>query len=56
MKRSSSSSSRWLMALIVEALNSCPHSSSVIALTLRVLTPWTYISPSAATKALSLRW
>jgi hypothetical protein len=31
-----------LIALIVEALNSCPHSSSVIALTLRVLTPWTY--------------
>jgi hypothetical protein len=33
-----------------------PHSSSVIALTLRVDTPCTYISASAATSAFSERW
>jgi hypothetical protein len=31
-----------------------PHSSSVIALTLRVDTPWAYISAKAATSAFSL--
>jgi hypothetical protein len=49
-------SSRWLMALIAEAEKLWPHSSSVIALTLRVETPCTYISASAATSARSERW
>ena len=43
-KRRSSSSSPWLIRLTVRAENVCPHSSSVIALTLRVDTLWTYIS------------
>jgi hypothetical protein len=34
----------------------CPHSSSVIAFTLRVDTPCTYISTKADTSAFSLRW
>ncbi len=42
-----------LMAL---ALNSCPQSSSVIALTFRVDTPCTYISTRLAISAFSLRW
>ena len=33
-----------------------PHSFSVIAATFRVDTPFTYISMSASTSALSLRW
>jgi hypothetical protein len=41
--------------LMVAELNSCPHSSSVIALTFRVDTPCTYISSIAATSAFSLR-
>ncbi len=32
-----------------------PHSSSVIAVTLRVETPWTYISAIASFSARSLR-
>ena len=35
----SSSSSNWVARLIVAEENSCPHSSSVMALTLRVDTP-----------------
>jgi hypothetical protein len=37
------------------ALKLCPQSSSLIALTFRVDTPWMYISVKAATKAFSLR-
>ncbi|ESZ54503.1 hypothetical protein X728_31205 [Mesorhizobium sp. L103C120A0] len=44
------------MAEIDEAEKAWPHSSSVIALTLRVDTPCTYISASVATKARSERW
>ena len=44
-----------LSALIVLALNSCPQSSSLMALTLRVETPCTYISINAVTSAFSLR-
>ncbi len=36
------------MAEMAEAETACPHSSSVIALTLRVETPWTYISARVA--------
>lgn len=43
------------MAEIDEAEKAWPHSSSVIAFTLRVDTPWTYISASVATKARSER-
>jgi hypothetical protein len=39
--------------LTYRQLNSCPHSSSAIAFTLRVDTPCTYISSIAATSALS---
>src|SRR3546814_1175812 len=49
-------SSFLLIAEIVEAEKAWPHSSSVIALTLRVETPWTYISASVATSACSDRW
>jgi hypothetical protein len=45
-----------LIALIAEAEKLWPHRFSVIALTLRVDTPWTYISASAATNAFSERW
>ena len=45
-----------LSTLIAEAEKLWPHSSSVIALTLRVETPCTCISASAATRACSLRW
>jgi hypothetical protein len=45
-----------VISLIELALKACPHSSSVIALTLRVNTPCTYISVSAANSAFSLRW
>src|SRR5688572_25073825 len=45
-----------LIVLIVEAAKLWPHSSSVIAFTLRVDTPCTYISTSADTSAFSLRW
>jgi len=45
-----------LIRLTVLAENVCPHSSSVIALTLRVETPWTYISANALTSAFSDRW
>src|SRR5262249_35881657 len=48
-------SSRWFIALIEEAEKLWPHSSSVIALTLRVETPCTYISANAATNARSDR-
>jgi hypothetical protein len=48
-------SSRWFIALIEEAEKLWPHSSSVIAFTLRVETPCTYISASAATSARSER-
>jgi len=41
---------------MVEAAKLCPHSSSVIAFTLRVDTPCTYISTNADTNAFSLRW
>jgi hypothetical protein len=44
------------MAEIVEAEKAWPHSSSVIALTFRVDTPWTYISAKVATSACSERW
>jgi hypothetical protein len=44
-----------LIALIVVAEKLWPRSSSVIALTLRVDTPCTYISASAATSAFSER-
>ena len=50
------SSRRLLMAEIDEAEKAWPHSSSVIALTLRVDTPCTYISAKVATKARSERW
>jgi hypothetical protein len=42
--------------LIADAEKLCPHSSSVIALPLRVDTPCTYISANAETKAFSLCW
>jgi len=45
-----------LIALIDEAEKLWPHSSSVIALTLRLETPCTYISAKAATSARSERW
>jgi len=45
-----------LIALIAAAEKLWPQSSSVIALTLRVDTPCTYISASAATSAFSERW
>src|SRR5215831_6818901 len=45
-----------LVALIDEAEKLWPHSSSVIAFTLRVETPCTYISANAATGARSERW
>ena len=45
-----------MIRLIVLAENVCPHSSSVIALTVRVDTPCTYISASALTSAFSERW
>ena len=41
---------------LVLAENVCPQSSSVTALTLRVETPWTYISANALTRAFSDRW
>jgi hypothetical protein len=41
-----------LIALIDEAEKLWPHSYSVIAFTLRVETPCTYISAKAATSAL----
>ena len=44
------------MAEIAEAEKACPHSSSVTAFTLRVDTPWTYISARVATSACSERW
>jgi len=44
------------MAEIDEAEKAWPHSSSAIALTLRVDTPCTCISASVATKAGSERW
>ena len=37
------------------ALEMCPQSSSLIALTSRVDTPWMYISVKAATSAFSLK-
>jgi hypothetical protein len=40
---------------MAQAEKAWPHSSSVIALTLRVDTPCTYISASVATKARSER-
>ena len=43
------------MALMLEAEKLWPHSSSVIAFTFRVDTPWTYISANAATSARSER-
>jgi hypothetical protein len=42
----------WLSPRFAKA---CPHSSSVIAFTLRVGTPCTYISTEADTSAFSLR-
>jgi hypothetical protein len=45
-----------LISLIVETEKLWPQSSSVIAFTFRVDTPWTYISASAATRAFSERW
>ena len=44
------------MALIEDAENEWPQSSSVIALTLRVETPCTYISAKVVTNARSDRW
>lgn len=44
------------MVLMAEAEKLCPQSSSVIAFTLRVETPWMYISAKAETRAFSLRW
>jgi len=38
--------------LMADAENSCPHNSSVMALTLRVETPCTYVSGSAPTERL----
>ena len=52
---SSCSSSRAVIVLMIEALNSCPHNSSVIAATFRALTPCTYIWASDVTSAFSLR-
>ena len=49
----SSLRSSWLM---VEAEKLTPQRCSVMALTLRVETPWTYISASASTRAFSFRW
>lgn len=49
------SSRRLLIAGIDEAEKAWPHSSSVIAFTLRVGTPYTYISASVATSARSKR-
>src|SRR3546814_6091598 len=49
-------SSFLLIAEIVEAEKAWPHSPSVIALNLRVETPWTYISASVATSASHDRW
>ena len=46
----------WTDGSIEDAENSCPHSSSVTAFTLRVETPCTYISTNADTSAFSLRW
>ena len=43
------------LVLMEEAEKLWPHNSSVIALTLRVETPCTYISANAATKARSER-
>jgi hypothetical protein len=43
------------MAEMAEAEKAWPHSSSVIALTLRVERPCTYISASVATNACSER-
>jgi len=51
----SDASSRLLTALMAEAENACPTSSSVTCLTFRVETPCTYISASAATSASSER-
>ena len=48
-------SSRLFIVLIEEAEKPWPHNSSVIALTLRVETPFTYISANAATNARSER-
>jgi len=48
-------SSRAEIALELDALNSCPQSFCLIAATLRVLTPCTYISASVPTSAFSLR-
>src|SRR5437588_28189 len=42
------------MRLIVDELNSCPHSSSVIVFTLRVDTPCTYIFSRSRSSANSL--
>ena len=50
------SSRRLLIEEIAEAEKLWPHSSSVMALTLRVETPCTYISASVATSACSERW
>jgi hypothetical protein len=44
-----------LIVLMAEAEKLWPHNSSVIAWTLRVETPGTYISAKAATKARSER-
>ena len=38
------------------ALNPWPQSSSVTARTLRLETPWIYISASASSRAFSMRW
>ena len=43
------------MRLMAEAEKECPQSSSVMALTLRVETPCTYISARAPTSAFSER-
>jgi hypothetical protein len=45
-----------LIVLMENAEKLCPHNSSVIALTLRVETPCTYISAKADTNARSERW
>ena len=44
------------MALIADAEKLWPHNSSVIAFTLCVETPCTYISVNAPTSARSERW
>ena len=54
-KRRSKPSKLLLIRLTVLAENVCPHNSSVIALTLRVDTPCTYISARALTRAFSER-